>query len=154
MCVLLVSHNGEGAEAAVNKIRAELPKPIIDWCRPDALHRPCRRMFDPFYPKGMQWYWKGDFVRDLPDAAIAAHIEHATKGNDFSCMHLYPIDGAVQRRQSDETAWNMRDATWSMVIAGSRSRAGRARPRSRDWANGLLGGRAPLQPCRAPTRTS
>ena len=34
MCVLLVSHNGEGAEAAVNKIRAELPKPIIDWAGP------------------------------------------------------------------------------------------------------------------------
>ena len=33
-------------------------------------------------------------------------------------MHLYPIDGAVQRVAKDATAWSTRDATWSMVIAG------------------------------------
>ena len=33
-------------------------------------------------------------------------------------MHLYPIDGAVRRVGKSETAWNARDATWSMVIAG------------------------------------
>jgi hypothetical protein len=36
----------------------------------------------------------------------------------LSLMHLYPIDGAVHRVGSGETAWNCRDATWSMVIAG------------------------------------
>jgi hypothetical protein len=34
-------------------------------------------------------------------------------------MHLYPIDdGAVHRVPKDATAWNARDATFSMVIAG------------------------------------
>jgi len=33
-------------------------------------------------------------------------------------MHLYPIDGAVHRVSKNDTAWNCRDATWSMVIAG------------------------------------
>src|SRR6266481_2741046 len=33
-------------------------------------------------------------------------------------MHLYPIDGAVRRVGKSDTAWNTRDATWSMVIAG------------------------------------
>jgi len=117
MCVLLVAHNGTGAETAVNAVRAELPKPIIDWAGPIP-YPALQSMFDPFYPKGMQWYWKGDFVKTLPDAAIDAHIEHATNGNVFSCMHLYPIDGKVQRRQRDETAWSTRDATWSMVIVG------------------------------------
>lgn len=117
MCVLLVAHNGDNAEAAVNAIRAQLPKPIIDWCGPIP-YPALQSMFDPFYPKGMQWYWKGDFVKTLPDAAIAAHIEHATNGNEFSCMHLYPIDGKVHRKQRDETAWSTRDATWSMVIVG------------------------------------
>lgn len=117
MCVLLVAHNGAGAEAAVNAIRAELPEPIIDWAGPIP-YLALQSMFDPFYPTGMQWYWKGDFVKALPDAAIAAHIEHATKGNVFSCMHLYPIDGKVHRKQRDETAWSTRDATWSMVIVG------------------------------------
>jgi FAD/FMN-containing dehydrogenase len=117
MCVLLVAHNGAGGEAAVNAIRAQLPKPIIDWCGPIP-YPALQSMFDPFYPKGMQWYWKGDFVKTLPDAAIAAHIDHATNGNVYSCMHLYPIDGKVHRKQRDETAWSTRDATWSMVIVG------------------------------------
>ena len=33
-------------------------------------------------------------------------------------MHLYPIDGAVRRVAKDATAWNARDASLSMVIAG------------------------------------
>jgi FAD/FMN-containing dehydrogenase len=117
MCVLLVAHNGAGGEAAVNAIRAQLPKPIIDWCGPIP-YPALQSMFDPFYPKGMQWYWRGDFVKTLPDAAITAHVEHATNGNVYSCMHLYPIDGKVHRKQRDETAWSTRDATWSMVIVG------------------------------------
>jgi FAD/FMN-containing dehydrogenase len=66
----------------------------------------------------MQWYWKGDFVASLPDAAIEAHIAHAAKAPSyFSLMHLYPIDGAVQKAKCG-TAWSARDAAYSMVIAG------------------------------------
>jgi hypothetical protein len=76
-------------------------------------------MFDSLYPKGMQWYWRGDFVETLPDAAIEVHLEHAAKApSELSLMHLYPIDGAVHRVSGNETAWNCRKATWSMVIAG------------------------------------
>jgi hypothetical protein len=47
------------------------------------------------------------------------HIEHAKKlPSTLSLMHLYPIDGAVRRAGRNDTAWNTRDATWSMVIAG------------------------------------
>jgi FAD/FMN-containing dehydrogenase len=118
MCVLLVAHNGENAEAAVNAARAALPKPLIDWV--STIPYPALQgMFDALNPPGMQWYWKGDFVESLPDAAIQAHIEHAAKlPSSFSLMHLYPIDGAVHRRASGDTAWNNREAIWSMVIAG------------------------------------
>ena len=37
-------------------------------------------LFDPFFPKGLQWYWKGDFVKSLPDEAIDAHIAQAAEG--------------------------------------------------------------------------
>ena len=118
MCVLLVSHPGPDGEKAVNAIRAELPKPIIDWAQPMP-YPMLQTMFDPLYPTGLQWYWKGDFVKDLPDAAIDAHIAHAAKvPSPISGMHLYPVDGAVHRKQRDETAWGYRDATWSMVIFG------------------------------------
>jgi hypothetical protein len=76
-------------------------------------------LFDPLFPKGLQWYWKGDFVRSLPDEAIDTHIAQAARApSELSLMHLYPIDGAVTRVAKDATAWSARDATWSMVIAG------------------------------------
>ena len=76
-------------------------------------------LFDPFFPKGLQWYWKGDFVKSLPDEAIDMHIAQAAKApSELSLMHLSPIDGAVRRVPKDATAWNAREATWSMVIAG------------------------------------
>ena len=37
-------------------------------------------LFDPFFPKGLQWYWKGDFVKALPDEAIDAHIAQIAEG--------------------------------------------------------------------------
>ena len=117
MCVLLTAHNGEGGEAAVNAIRAALPKPIIDWAGPIA-YTALQGMFDALYPTGLQWYWRGDFVKTLPDAAIDAHLDNAAKASVFSAMHLYPIDAAVHRKGKGDTAWNTRDATWSMVIAG------------------------------------
>ncbi|EJN59299.1 FAD-binding oxidoreductase [Halogranum rubrum] len=84
----------------------EMPYPVL------------QSMFDGLYPPGDQWYWKGDFVRDLSDEAIAEHRRFADVPTPKSTMHLYPIDGAVHDVGDDETAWNYRDATWSMVIAG------------------------------------
>jgi FAD/FMN-containing dehydrogenase len=132
MCVLLVAHNGAAGEAAVNAIRNELPKPLFDWCGPIP-YTALQQMFDPFYPRGLNWYWKGDFVKTLPDDAIAAHVAHATKANVFSAMHLYPIDGAVHTRKSGDMAWGTRDALWSMVIVGLSPDAA-DRTAVRDWA--------------------
>jgi FAD/FMN-containing dehydrogenase len=76
-------------------------------------------LFDPLFPKGLQWYWKADFVKSLPDEAIDTHIAQAAKAPTGLClMHLYPIDGAVRRVAADATAWSARNATFSMVIAG------------------------------------
>lgn len=120
ICVLLVCHTGpeKEAAAAVQGIRQKLPEPLIDWVQP-LTYPALQSMFDPFFPTGLQWYWKGDFVDTLPDAAIAAHIENAAKApSALSTMHLYPIDGAIHRKATGDTAWSTRDATWSMVIAG------------------------------------
>ena len=135
ICVLLVSHNGAAADAekAVNAVRAALPEPIIDFAGPIP-YLALQGMFDGLYPKGLHWYWKGDFVKTLPDAAIDVHIEQAAKvPSDASLMHLYPIDGSVHRKAEGETAWNCRDATWSMVIAGIGSDPGQA-PALKQWA--------------------
>ncbi len=75
--------------------------------------------FDALVPPGLQHYWKANFVKELSDAAIDAHLEH---GPDVpavnSTMHIYPINGACHRVASDETAFAYRDATFATVIAG------------------------------------
>jgi FAD/FMN-containing dehydrogenase len=75
--------------------------------------------FDALYPAGDQWYWKADFIDELPDEAIAAHVEYgAALPSGQSTMHLYPVDGAVHRVGKDDTAFNYRDSRWSQVIVG------------------------------------
>src|SRR5437773_5243027 len=119
-CAVISSYNGSAVEG--EKVMAQLlnsvPPPIFNWM--GAMPFPAMQtLFDPFFPKGLQWYWKGDFVKSLPDEAIDIHIAQAAKApSELSLMHLYPIDGAVRRVPKEATAWNTRAATWSMVIAG------------------------------------
>lgn len=75
--------------------------------------------FDALVPPGLQHYWKADFVVELTDAAIDAHIEHGKRTPVVnSTMHLYPINGAAQRVGSDEAAFGHRDMNFAAVIAG------------------------------------
>jgi len=75
--------------------------------------------FDGLYPPDLQHYWKANFVKELTDDAIAAHVEHGSKVPAMtSTMHIYPINGAVHRVASDQTAFAYRDANFATVIAG------------------------------------
>jgi FAD/FMN-containing dehydrogenase len=119
-CAVISSYNGSTAEGekVMARLLESVPPPIFNWM--GAMPFPAMQaLFDPLFPKGLQWYWKGDFVRSLPDEAIDTHISEAAKApSELSLMHLYPIDGAVRRVPKNSTAWNTREATWSMVIAG------------------------------------
>ncbi len=75
--------------------------------------------FDALLPPGLQHYWKADFVRELTDEAIAAHVEHGPRVPCVqSTMHVYPINGACHRVASDATAFAYREANFACVIAG------------------------------------
>ena len=61
--------------------------------------------FDGLYGPGDQWYWRGDFVREVPDEAVAVHADFGARLPTWkSTMHLYSIDGAVHDVGPDETA--------------------------------------------------
>jgi FAD/FMN-containing dehydrogenase len=119
-CAIIGSYNGSQAdgERAMAPLLKALPAPIFNWM--GTMPFPAiNSLFDPLFPKGLQWYWKADFVKSLPDEAIDTHIAQAAKAPTELClMHLYPIDGAVRRVAADATAWSARNATFSMVIAG------------------------------------
>lgn len=120
ICAVISCYDGPAAEGerALRPLRAALPAPIMDGMA-EMPFTALQSLFDGLLPTGLQWYWKADFVKELSDAAIEAHIEHASKSpSELSLMHLYPIDGAVHRVSSSDTAWHCRDATWSMVICG------------------------------------
>jgi FAD/FMN-containing dehydrogenase len=75
--------------------------------------------FDPLYPPGLQHYWKANFVKELTDDAIEAHLAHGPKVPVVnSTVHIYSINGACHRVAPDATAFAYRDATFATVIAG------------------------------------
>jgi FAD/FMN-containing dehydrogenase len=119
-CAIVACYNGpaDKGAAVMDGLLKTLPEPLFNWMG-EMPFPALQTMFDPFLPKGMQWYWRGHFVNDLGDEAIEAHIAQARQSpSALSMMHLYPIDGAVHRVGKNETAWNTRGATWSMVIVG------------------------------------
>jgi FAD binding domain/Berberine and berberine like len=107
----------EEANAALEPAR-RLGPPLLDGVA-EVPFPGLQAAFDELYPKGLQWYWRHDFVRELSDEAIERHQEFGAKlPTMHSTMHLYPIDGAVHDVDSDETAFGYRDCKFSQVIVG------------------------------------
>jgi hypothetical protein len=92
--------------------------------------------FDGLYGPGDQWYWRADFVNEIPDESIAANQEWNENMPTWkSGSHVYPIDGAAHDVGASATPWAYRDATWSQVIIGVDGDPASA-PTLRDWAVG------------------
>ena len=124
-CVLVTCWNGphKEAEQVLRPLRdvAEVKAEQVEVMPFPALNS----AFDDIVPKGMQHYWKADFIAELTDEAIAAHVEHGRKTPHVSSsMHLHPINGAAQRVGADETAFGHRDKNFAPV-----DRRDLARPR-------------------------
>ncbi|HEY7011414.1 MAG TPA: FAD-binding oxidoreductase [Streptosporangiaceae bacterium] len=90
--------------------------------------------FDALYPAGLQWYWRADFFREISDQGIAVHEEFGDAlPTPHSTMHLYPMDGAVHRVGTEDTAFAYRDVGWSGVIVGVDPDPANA-AKIKDWA--------------------
>ncbi|MDB5214427.1 MAG: oxidoreductase [Myxococcaceae bacterium] len=107
----------ERTEAETRAMRS-VGKPLLDAVGPMPFPT-VQSLFDGLYPPGLQWYWRADFVKELPDDAIARHLEFGAKLPTLhSTMHLYPINGAVHRIPPEATAFSYRDAKFAEVIVG------------------------------------
>jgi FAD/FMN-containing dehydrogenase len=108
---------GDAAEAMAPLLEAT-PEPLLHGVQEMPLPA-LQSAFDPVYPAGDQWYWRADFVREIPDAAVALHAEFGARMPTWkSTMHLYPIDGAAGDVGPSDTPWAYRDARWGSVFAG------------------------------------
>jgi FAD/FMN-containing dehydrogenase len=118
MCGVVWAYTGDALDEVFAPIRAQFGPPALDWVGPIS-HPALNSMFDGLYPAGDQWYWKADFVKEIPDEAVDIHVQYAQQlPTGKSTMHLYPIDGVAGRVAKDATAWNYRDAKWGMVMVG------------------------------------
>ncbi len=119
MCGVVWCYAGplEEAEHAFRPIRQFGP-PALDLAGPMPLPS-LNSLFDPLLPPGLQQYWKGDFVNELSDEAIALHVRYGSETPTMlSSLLLFPIDGAAHRVGKSETTFSYRDANWSAVISG------------------------------------
>ena len=152
MCVLLVSHNGEGGRSRGQQDPRRTAETDYRLVRPDALHRPAGAV-RPVLPQGHAVVLEGR-LRPGPARRRDRRPHRARDQRQRLLLHASLSDrwrraAAAKRRDSLEHArCDMVDGDCSR-----RSRAG-GRDRDQGLGQGVLVGRAPLQPCRAPTRTS
>ena len=62
----------EAAAAAMQPLLDATPEPLLHGVH-DMPHAALQSAFDGVYPPGDQWYWRADFVKDIPDEAIEIH---------------------------------------------------------------------------------
>ena len=119
VCAVVWCYSGpmDQAEAIFAPIR-QIGPPVLDLVGPIPFPA-LQSMFDPLVPKGIQSYWRADFVTEISDEAIAKHVKHAAKIPTLqSTAHFYPIDGAAHRVGRNDTPFSFREANWAQVIVG------------------------------------
>jgi FAD/FMN-containing dehydrogenase len=108
----------EEARKAMAPLLDALPEPLLHGVA-SMPHAMLQSAFDALYAKGDQWYWRADFVTEIPDDAVDVHDRFGTALPTMkSTMHMYPIDGAAHDVAPGDTAWSYRDANWGAVFAG------------------------------------
>jgi FAD/FMN-containing dehydrogenase len=118
MCGVVCCYVGpqEKAEEVLKPLR-DFGPPAFDHLGPMPFPA-LQSAFDGLVPRGLQHYWKADFVKKLSDQAIDAHVKYGPRiPTVSSAVHIYPTSGAVQRIRKDETAFSYRDADFVHVIA-------------------------------------
>ncbi|MBB6327545.1 hypothetical protein FHS59_003188 [Algoriphagus iocasae] len=117
-CAIVWSYLGDPAK------QEEVFKPILDM-NPIFHHvgempyPAIQTLFDGMLPPGLQWYWRGDYFKELGPEVRVKHLEFGSKiPTPLSQMHLYPISGAASRVGEEETPWAHRDAKYAGVYVG------------------------------------
>ncbi len=120
VCGVVWCYDGSADDAAkaMAPLLDALPEPLMHGVAP-VPYPALQSTFDGLYPAGEQWYWRADFVNEIPDEAVELHARFGAEMPTLkSTMHMYPIDGAAHDHDSTDTAWAYRDAVWGAVFAG------------------------------------
>ena len=108
----------EDAARAMAPLLDNLPEPLMHGVQPMP-HPALQSAFDDLYPPGDQWYWRADYVKEIPDDAVQIHAKFGAEMPTLkSAMHLYPVNGAAHDVAPSDTAWSYRDAHWGATFTG------------------------------------
>jgi FAD/FMN-containing dehydrogenase len=113
-CFLGPVDEGERAVEPLRKAAA----PMIDFLRPLS-YGEMQATF-PLLPFGLRHYWKGHFLKQLPDDAIDASFERFNaRPQPSSSTFLFEfIGGAPTRVPAESMAFNQRDALFNVSALG------------------------------------
>ncbi len=136
VCGIVWCHTGTEEAAAKDMApMLEVAPPLMHGVQPMPMPV-MNSAFDGLYPPGDQWYWRADFMNEIPDEAIAQNVAWNDKPPMWkSGSHIYPIDGAVHDVGEADTAWAFRNTGWAQVIIAVDPDPAGA-PALRDWAVG------------------
>ena len=90
-------------------------RPLVDHIQPMP-YTAFQAALDPLAPKGVRSYWRGEYMRSLPDEAIDTFLEHApaltAAAPPFSQTVIFRIGQGVTAVPEDRTAFSHRDAEY------------------------------------------
>lgn len=100
MCIVTFCHLGTKEEAdKVFGLMRGYTMPVCDLVTQLTLPT-LSSLYNPMYPPGLHFYWKGDFFDTLDDVAISKFAEVGPAvPNAYSGVHIYPIKGALSEEK-------------------------------------------------------
>jgi FAD/FMN-containing dehydrogenase len=114
---LIACYSGspEEGERVLRPLR-EFGSPVADLIGPMP-YRQMQGLLDAGFPKGLRNYWKGNFLRELPDEAIDRIVARAAEmASPLSAVVLEYYGGAASRVDEGATAFPHRRAMYDLVI--------------------------------------
>jgi Berberine and berberine like len=100
----------EEAEKAIKPLRA-YGTPIQDQIAPRS-YVEIQSAGDAIFPRGRRYYWKAQFLRELPDAAIDTLLAAYAIAPSESLLVLQHVGGAIARVPATATPYANRDALY------------------------------------------
>jgi FAD/FMN-containing dehydrogenase len=105
----------EVGEQVLRPLRAFGP-PLADLVQPMP-YSAIQTMVDAFYPRGLQHYWKSNFLPGVSDAAIDTILAHFTGvPSPQTVMHIEHLGDALSRVDANETAFAHRGWPYNLLI--------------------------------------
>jgi FAD/FMN-containing dehydrogenase len=102
-------------ERATRPLR-QLATPIADVSGPMP-YVEAQRLFDSDYPKGLRYYWKSLYLRDLSDDVIRLACDAgAERPTPLSTVEVWALGGAMGRVRPETTAFYHRAAPFLLTI--------------------------------------